>query len=136
MRFYFVFPPRFSKSDIFSIYLNFDEKYFFGYFKSLILKCPNHSRILPHVIGHRKPSGRFNKVMLCIIHSKSPCTRGLSSMLRTFLRTVPMRGSTAENFTKLEYNSHQNRPYSMLTYISALLVNLSNFLKEIIWTKH
>ena len=51
----------FKKSDIFTIYLNFDVKCFFGYFKSLIFKCPNHIKILPHVLGHRKPSGKPNK---------------------------------------------------------------------------
>ena len=51
------------KSDIFSTYINFDEKCFFGYFKSQVSKCPNHIRILPFVLGHRKPSVQFNKLV-------------------------------------------------------------------------
>ena len=62
------------KSDIFSTYLNFDEKWFFGHFKSQISKCPNHIRILPHVLRHRKPSGQFNKQKLLYNHSWTPCS--------------------------------------------------------------
>ena len=62
------------KSDISSTYLNFDEKWFFGHFKSQISKCPNHIRILPHVLHHRKPSGQFHKQILLDIHSWTPCS--------------------------------------------------------------
>ena len=34
------------KSDIFSTYPNFDNKWFFGYFKSLFIKCHTHMNIL------------------------------------------------------------------------------------------
>ena len=34
------------KSDIFSTYLNFDEKWFFGHFKSQISKCPTYIKLL------------------------------------------------------------------------------------------
>ena len=37
------------KLDIFSTYLNFDKKWFFGYFKSLFIKCNTHMNILPHI---------------------------------------------------------------------------------------
>ena len=38
------------KSDIFSTYLNFDEKLIFGYFKSLFIKCPIHMNILSPIL--------------------------------------------------------------------------------------
>ena len=42
----------------------FWQKIFVGYFKSQISKCPNHMRILPHVLCYRKSSGQFNKQKL------------------------------------------------------------------------
>ena len=56
------------KSDIFSKYLNFDKKYFFDYFKSQISKCHIYKKFLPHVLGHRKPSGQNDKPTLRFFH--------------------------------------------------------------------
>ena len=60
MRFSFVFSLIF-KIGIFFHIPQFWRKMFFGYFKSPIFKCLNHIKILPHVLGHRKPSGQSNK---------------------------------------------------------------------------
>ena len=51
------------KLDIFSTYLNFDEKWFFGYFKSQISKCPIYTKILPPTLVHKKFPSQNDKLI-------------------------------------------------------------------------
>ena len=53
-----------SKSDIFSTYLNFDNFFVVGYFKSQISKWPKQSENMPHVSSHRNLSSPRNKQIL------------------------------------------------------------------------
>ena len=61
------------KLDIFSTFLNFEEKWFFGYFKSQISKCHKHIKLLTPVLCHKNPSGQNNKLILYFIHYLTPC---------------------------------------------------------------
>ena len=51
------------------------DYYIINFMYLLYKKCPNHIRILPHFLGHRKPSGQFNKLKLRYINSQTPCRR-------------------------------------------------------------
>ena len=46
-----LFPPHFQTEN--QIFFKITSKI-------LVTKCPNHIRMLPQVLGHRKPSGQFN----------------------------------------------------------------------------
>ena len=61
------------KSDIFSTYLNFDEKWFFGHFKSQISKWPIHTKILPPTLVHKKFLNQNYKLISFHHNSETPC---------------------------------------------------------------
>ena len=62
----------------FFTYLNFDEKCFFGYFKSQISKCPDLSEILPYFLVPTLPCSPSSKVILYSSSTWSPCILGSS----------------------------------------------------------
>ena len=53
--------------------------------KSLIFKCTNHIRILPHFLGHRKPSSQFNKQLLLYHSSWNTLYNTLQYKLQVFI---------------------------------------------------
>ena len=69
------------KSDILSIFLNFDEKSVFVYFKSQISKCHIYKKLLPHILRHMHPSGQNDKLMLRCFHYQTPCIWYVSLVL-------------------------------------------------------
>ena len=48
---------------IFSKYPDFNEKWFFGFFKSQILKCPKYTKILPPTLIHKKFPSQNDKLI-------------------------------------------------------------------------
>ena len=65
--------PYIWKSDICSIYLNFDKKCFFGYFKCQISKCSYLTSILPPVLAQGMQHEPSNKLILFISSRETPC---------------------------------------------------------------
>ena len=61
------------KYDIFSTYLNFDEKWIFGHFKSQISKCPNISKMLLYVSAPTLTPSLSTDVILKNSYSGTPC---------------------------------------------------------------
>ena len=68
------------KSDIFSKYLIFDEKCFFGHFKSQISKCHTHIVMLKQVLGLKMQLTNFDMSMEKDVYSERPCTLYLDSL--------------------------------------------------------
>ena len=64
------------KLDIFSTYLNFDKKWFFGYFKSQISKCSYITSILQPVLAQGMQHGPSNKLKKKISSKWSHCRSG------------------------------------------------------------
>ena len=61
------------KLDIFSTYLDFDENWFFGHFKSQISKCPNISKIFPYILASKLTPSMSNNVILYVTYYETPC---------------------------------------------------------------